>query len=215
MMLHCLNIAIAEFMSHENSSELKSDECDFYFVNFVIDIAVGVSLTFLLLECVNIFAESFNYPRLKSGEYGDPPLVSTFLIQLSVFMVITLVVKVFLFLIEMYLRNYLDYIGYHLFQSADNYPKAKLIIVMVAAPLVLNAVQFWLVDYILKGDTVSHSAIGTPTASLSKVEEADPDVFPANSDVIGVCSVTSGSENGSVNAIASPSHARHDVVEAR
>mmetsp|Transcript_19632 Transcript_19632/g.35020 ORF Transcript_19632/g.35020 Transcript_19632/m.35020 type:complete len:299 (+) Transcript_19632:59-955(+) len=215
MMLHCLNIAIAEFMSRENSSEFKSDECDFYFVNFVIDTAVGVVLTFFLLECVKIFAETFNYPRLKSGEYGDPPLMSTFLIQLGVFVAITLVIKVLLFLIEMSLRNHLDYIGYNLFQSADNYPKTKLIIVMVAAPLVLNAVQFWLVDYILKGDTVSHSAIGTPTASLSKIEEAAPDIFPANSDVIGVCSVTSRSENGSVDAIASPGHARHDVVEAR
>jgi len=49
------------------SFSLKSDECDFYFVNFVIDIFVGVTVTYLLLAIVGVFAEKFNFKILRTG----------------------------------------------------------------------------------------------------------------------------------------------------
>mmetsp|Transcript_5699 Transcript_5699/g.11315 ORF Transcript_5699/g.11315 Transcript_5699/m.11315 type:complete len:237 (-) Transcript_5699:392-1102(-) len=125
--VHWLNIAIAEFLTHGgDSSDLKSDECDFYFVNFVIDVVVGVSITYLLLEVVQMLAEKYDIPSLRTGEYGDPPKINVWLLQLSIFMAITVVIKFALFLTEMNLRYYLDLWGYTMFQSADPYPKVTI-----------------------------------------------------------------------------------------
>ncbi|GAB5370244.1 hypothetical protein AAMO2058_001475700 [Amorphochlora amoebiformis] len=151
--VHFLNIAIAEFLSHHASDyELKSDECDFYFVNFVIDVVVGVTLTYILLSIIDSVAVKYGIDSLKSGYYGEHPKWSNWAIQLGEFMFLTVLIKLALFIFEVYMREYLDYVGYELFKQANPYPKLKLVFVMVAAPFLLNSVQFWLTDYILMAD---------------------------------------------------------------
>eukprot|EP00471_Norrisiella_sphaerica_P003937 CAMPEP_0184482070 /NCGR_PEP_ID=MMETSP0113_2-20130426/3640_1 /TAXON_ID=91329 /ORGANISM="Norrisiella sphaerica, Strain BC52" /LENGTH=304 /DNA_ID=CAMNT_0026861595 /DNA_START=40 /DNA_END=954 /DNA_ORIENTATION=- len=151
--VHWLNIGIAEYLTHEAFGEAKlmSDECDFYFVNFVIDVFVGVTVTFILLEAIEIFAEKYEVTYLRTGDYGNPASPIIFFIQLGVYMGITIVIKAILFAVEIFVREYLDVLGYELFHALDAYPKAKLVFVMVAAPFVLNSLQFWMIDYMLNG----------------------------------------------------------------
>jgi len=142
MTVHILNIGIAEYLTHAvGAAALKSDECDFYFVNFVIDIFVGVTATYLLLAIVGVFAEKFNYEILRTGEYGNPPSPTAFFAQLGVYMLLTVMIKGILFSTEVFLRPYLDVWGYVMFNRFDSFPKLKLVFVMIVTPFILNSVQ--------------------------------------------------------------------------
>eukprot|EP00954_Amorphochlora_amoebiformis_P020118 1337042-Amorphochlora_amoeboformis.AAC.1 len=71
--------------------------------------------------------------------YGEHPKWSNWAIQLGEFMFLTVLIKLALFIFEVYMREYLDYVGYELFKQANPYPKLKLVFVMVAAPFLLNS----------------------------------------------------------------------------
>ncbi len=46
--------------------------------------------------------------------------------------------------------TFFENVGFYLLQSIAVYPKLELIVVMVIVPLIMNVIQFWLVDNILK-----------------------------------------------------------------
>mmetsp|Transcript_35143 Transcript_35143/g.48922 ORF Transcript_35143/g.48922 Transcript_35143/m.48922 type:complete len:157 (+) Transcript_35143:614-1084(+) len=88
-------------------------------------------------------------------EYGDPPSPTAFFAQLGVYMLLTVMIKGILFSTEVLLRPYLDIWGYVMFSQYDSFPKLKLVFVMIVTPFVLNSIQFWIIDSLLKGKSIN------------------------------------------------------------
>lgn len=73
--------------------------------------------------------------------------------------------------------------GFTLLFPLRNHPKMKLIVVMVLVPLVLNAINFWIIDNILKLD-VNTSPENQPLKEIYEgnfSEQGKIETFPARS----------------------------------
>jgi hypothetical protein len=65
----------------------------------------------------------------------------------------------------------LEVVGNAILNSLLYYPKLKLMIVMVIVPLIMNALQFWLIDNILKFKPKNDNQRKTITNIYHKEEE--------------------------------------------
>ena len=115
---------------------------------------------------------SYNIEALNSGVYVsetylkndveklDPNSQTTYsdinfgvyLIQIITWGLIVIVSKVFLFMFQNFLAPILELITNTLFGWMNIYPDLKLVMIMVVIPFLLNALQFWIQDNILKAD---------------------------------------------------------------
>merc|ERR1712070_796844 len=86
----------------------------------------------------------------RCGDYDDPPRYAPFMLQLVGWLATIFVTKVLMSVIEYEVSGYIDAFGFNLFGWLAGFPRVKLVLVMVAAPLLLNMAQFWLVDSFLK-----------------------------------------------------------------
>lgn len=63
--VHCLNMALADLLSESS----HSDNCEWYFVNFAVDVGVGTILCFLILKAIEGFAALNGIDALNTGVY--------------------------------------------------------------------------------------------------------------------------------------------------
>jgi len=114
----------------------------------MVDAIAGTVLTILLVKVIQYF--DFKYwqtGRLQSGFYGRPPLFSTWLIQSSVWVLITAAVKaILLWCVLIPLEHPLYLAGTWLMLPFQYHPKWELFMVMIVIPLVMNALVFWNTD---------------------------------------------------------------------
>lgn len=151
LVAHGLNMFFAKFLSH--SQETEGDECAWYFVNFVFDTVLGVPFCWFLLRVLERLARTNNWTSLRtSGDYGDPPVIRRWALQLSAWVGIIAITKTTL-AIPLYLQSGpVSLLGEWLFKPIQPYPKTELVVVMILSPGLLNVVQFWILDQILKKD---------------------------------------------------------------
>ena len=70
--------------------------------------------------------------------------------QIMVWGAINVISKIILFFCQRYLTIYLEVIAIVLLGWMNHFPKVKLVLVMIIIPLILNSIQFWIQDNILK-----------------------------------------------------------------
>ena len=83
------------------------------------------------------------------GFYNDPPSAWYYGMQLSAFLIITLVSKFILGVIVIEFELEFDKVGSWMCLPFKNNPAAELTFVMVVCPAVLNIIQYWIQDNIL------------------------------------------------------------------
>lgn len=91
----------------------------------------------------------FDFEPTKQTEIDDIDF-RIWLAQLTVWGLIVIVVKITLFFFQLLVAPILEIMSSVLIGWLRIYPKVKLIIIMILWPLLLNAVQFWIQDNILK-----------------------------------------------------------------
>lgn len=144
---HFINISIAIQLPP------VTDECVWYFLNFISDCTLGmlVSLAFLRLQQELAFALNWSSVQ-ESGEYGNPPSYRIWLAQLVAWLTIIVFSKAIVVCVLIASSSTLGMIGTLLFRPIQAYPFAELFLVMVVCPTFLNVVQFWIQDSFLKRD---------------------------------------------------------------
>jgi small-conductance mechanosensitive channel len=98
--------------------------------------------------------------ELKSGLYftgEDKPTddnidYRVWFIQLTVWCFIVLLVKLFLFGLQLYFSEGLELMGEAALSGFQGSPQIELLFVMVLIPLSLNSVQYWIQDSFLQGN---------------------------------------------------------------
>lgn len=143
-----LAMAFGEFLDN------SSDPCNWYWINLTLDDTLGVLVIFILLRLLQCTyrLRCVNRPHLAlSGEYGDPPDLRIFVRQLLDFQGIVVVEKLLLVFLVVSFTDEVTSITNVLLGWLDSYPKIKLILVMVASPLVMNVFALWVADSFLQG----------------------------------------------------------------
>lgn len=106
------------------------------------DTVLGVFLVWLLLRASSNFAYTFDIPSLKEqGYYDDPPSWCFYIVQLFIFLSITLISKFILGLLFFSFEVELDIIGAYICLPFKSNPDAELTFVMAICPSVLNIIQ--------------------------------------------------------------------------
>ncbi|ORX94432.1 hypothetical protein K493DRAFT_162016, partial [Basidiobolus meristosporus CBS 931.73] len=143
--IHFFNV----FLSYASLiTDEQSNPCDWYFLNVFMDTTVGVATMYVLIKYSNCLIARYRWDELRTGEYGHPPEVMIWLKQLGWFIGMTVVNKLLLLII--YSIPFVLPVVRALLEPFRPLPKIEVVFVMLLFPLVMNIVQFWLVDQFLK-----------------------------------------------------------------
>mmetsp|Transcript_15540 Transcript_15540/g.25943 ORF Transcript_15540/g.25943 Transcript_15540/m.25943 type:complete len:237 (-) Transcript_15540:145-855(-) len=144
-----------------------ASECAWYLLNFCISVGCGVVILYGAMAVYKNLVDRFNIDLLKSGEYGKPPSWKPWLAQLLVWGFISVAEKYLTAVVVILpLHSHLDLVASMMETPVARYPNLELIIVMVLAPAVLNAVFFWLIDNIIMRRRPKHDGHDDPRAPL-------------------------------------------------
>jgi hypothetical protein len=169
LVAHGLNMFFATVLSHSQAKQ--GDECAWYFLNFVFDTLLGVPLNWFFLRLLERVARIRNWTSLRtSGDYGDPPVVRRWALQLMSWMLIIAVTKTALAIPLYWQSGPVSAMGDWLFKPIQPFPKTELVVVMILSPGLLNVLQFWILDQILKNGGGCNALIPS-CCSWSKTEQ--------------------------------------------
>ncbi|SCU95853.1 LAMI_0F04082g1_1 [Lachancea mirantina] len=150
------------------------DQCDLYFLNLLMDTTVGIPILWFVLHYTESVLLSLGVKNIKSGKYyveDDPmdlelentpppghlerntpegPLFSAFLKQLAVFIWGLVCMKLALFLLLVYFKDLANWFADFVLGWSDPWPNFQVFLVMFAFPVVLNLLQYFCVDSIIK-----------------------------------------------------------------
>ncbi|WWC86070.1 uncharacterized protein L201_000941 [Kwoniella dendrophila CBS 6074] len=145
--VHGLNILISDVVA----SVAHNNPCSLYFLNVLIDTTIGVGIIYFSLKAFTWYFSTYMHMEgFISGQYGHPPNPVFWWKQLAPYIMSIIVMKLLVLLpltlpgISKALINWshslLDHLG----------SQSQVIFVMAIFPLVMNVLQFCLVDQVIK-----------------------------------------------------------------
>ncbi|CAO3630894.1 unnamed protein product [Cunninghamella echinulata] len=150
--IHSLNVIAAYFFGVKTEGE-QSNPCVWYFLNILVDCTLGVGILWLVLQGFKYLTISvLQWTGFQSGVYGDPPLkeqIKPWLKQLTVYTLSLMIMKVLVVLIFHLCPWLEDFGSWVLGWTSGNY-KLQVAFVMLVFPLIMNILQFWIIDNIVK-----------------------------------------------------------------
>ncbi|KAI9314150.1 vacuolar membrane protein-domain-containing protein [Dichotomocladium elegans] len=155
IVIHSLNV-VASYFSGDNLEGQQSNPCVWYFLNILVDTTLGVGILWAILKGFqHLFIERMHLTGLQSGVYGDPPLqkqMKRWLKQLGVYISGLIIMKLIVVLL-FHLCPWLSDVGRWVLRWTMGNYKLQVVFVMLIFPLVMNIIQFWVVDTIVKHKT--------------------------------------------------------------
>jgi len=154
---HMTNILISILII----SGSEGDECQWYFLVYTLTSTIGCTTNLLMLTLVERLSTKYKNSCTAEirnfGEYGDPPKLKRWFVQLIVWLGIVVVSKIIVLVVLILCGNFLIYATGSAFASFDGNRAFELIFVMIIIPFILNIIQFWITDTFLKHDNHSPS----------------------------------------------------------
>ncbi|KAJ3735231.1 vacuolar membrane protein-domain-containing protein [Lentinula guzmanii] len=166
MFVHGVNVLISNLLSQFSSE----NACVSYFLNILVDTTLGVALIYLILHVLTlVFSERLHLKGFESGIYGNPPRVKYWARQAALYVVALTTMK-FLVIGLLALFPGLFKIGAWLLSWTwtDEGDAFQVIFVMGIFPIIMNILQFWLIDSIVK-------ASSSPVALGADGDAANPE----------------------------------------
>ncbi|KAI6135197.1 vacuolar membrane protein-domain-containing protein [Pisolithus thermaeus] len=160
MFIHGLNVLISDFGSHRFSG----NACTYYFLNILVDTTLGVGLIYLVLQATTfLLSKKLHLKGFRSGQYGNPPSLAYWARQAAVY-VFSLTTMKFLVVALFAIWPGIFRLGDWLLDwtSVGDGESFQVIFVMGIFPIIMNVLQFWLIDSIVKANTAqpsSHSSL--------------------------------------------------------
>ncbi|CAH0520502.1 unnamed protein product [Peronospora belbahrii] len=170
---------IQDKKSHE---EEPVDQCALYFVNFTLDTTFGVFLNYILLSALILVAHRWHWSALQiPGDYGTPIQVRIWFLQVCSWILVIFACKFLIAIVIVTFQTPLGRFAMILLKPLKHYPKIELVLVMIACPCLMNAMQLWIQDNYLKKDVRDESfliaqAPLSPTNSLNEEKEKLPNL---------------------------------------
>ena len=164
------------------------DECQWYFLVYTLTSTVGCTTNLLMLTLVERFSSKYRNSCTVEiqnfGEYGNPPKLKRWFVQLVVWLGIVIISKIIVLIILLLCGNFLNDITGSAFASFSGNREFELIFVMIIIPFILNIIQFWITDTFLKHDNpsapISNSGEridGRERSMLSMIDKDSNEVF--------------------------------------
>jgi hypothetical protein len=153
MFVHGVNVLISDLGSHHNAG----NACTYYFLNVLIDTTLGVAIIYIVHHGLTyLLAKKFRFKGYESGQYGSPPSTAYWARQAAVYVFALTTMKMLvvgLFTVWPGISKVGDWL---LSWTAIGHGDAfQVIFVMGLFPIIMNILQFWLIDSIVKASSSS------------------------------------------------------------
>ncbi|KAJ7734029.1 vacuolar membrane protein-domain-containing protein [Mycena maculata] len=156
MWIHGVNVLISDLGSHHSTK----NACVFYFLNILIDTTLGVGLIYVVLRVLTfLISERLQLKGFESGVYGTPPSFKFWLRQVTIYLLALTTMKFMvvgllallpvLFTLSAWLLSW---------TSIGEGDALQVIFTMGIFPIIMNIVQFWLIDSIVKASSIALDA---------------------------------------------------------
>lgn len=149
--LHVMNLGFAIVLKARKTS----DECTWYWLEIMVDTTIGVAIEYYLLRAFVWFVQAAKSrdaaEEITSGVYVDGAgrfLLWSYFMQLSTWLLIVTGMKIVLVLMLVMFSGILIPVAEAVLHPFMEYAALKLLVVMILTPMVMNSLQFWLVDNI-------------------------------------------------------------------
>ncbi|KAK0230349.1 vacuolar membrane protein-domain-containing protein [Armillaria fumosa] len=159
MFVHGVNVFVSDIVSH-NSDE---NACVFYFFNILVDTTLGVGLLYIILRVLtHLFVENLHLKGFESGIYGTPPSIRFWGKQATLYVVALTTMKLLVIALLAFFPG-LFIIGAWLLswtRTGDG-DALQVIFTMGLFPILMNILQFWLIDSIVKASNEQFVTLDT------------------------------------------------------
>lgn len=171
MFVHGVNVLISDFGSHQSSG----NACTYYFLNILLDTTLGIGLIYLVLQSTTwVLSKKLGFKGLNTGQYGNPPSAKYWARQAAVYVFALTAMK--LLVVALFaLWPSISTVGDWLLSwtSIGDGESFQVIFVMGIFPIIMNVLQFWLIDSIVKAST-NPSAIRSSSPRNSDSQDCEP-----------------------------------------
>lgn len=161
--IHMLNVGVSSFSRGDTSP--SQNPCVWYLLNLLLDTTLGVGVLYVVLKLLNRLFDHLGFKQaVASGYYGKPPQFSIWLSQFSVFLMGLIIMKILVVIIIEIFPSVVE-LGHFLLSPLEKLgdTRYQIVVVMLLVPLVMNVIQFWLTDQIIKAQSkVSFLSQSTP-----------------------------------------------------
>ncbi|GJE84537.1 STIMATE domain-containing protein [Phanerochaete sordida] len=179
MFVHGVNVLISGIVA----SLFSGNACVLYFLNILIDTTLGVAIIYLTLHSINFFlTEKCGFKGYETGKYGNPPSLSYWFRQLSVYLFSLATMK--LLVVGLFaLWPGVFKLGEWLLTFLGPSEAAQVIFTMGIFPIIMNILQFWLIDSIVKASAHQASVALPSDSQRNSLDEGEEEpLFRASED---------------------------------
>lgn len=160
--IHVMNLGFATIL---NDLMSEGDECEWYWINIMVDTTLGTAVAYFLLRIFTSCIRKKLGPAsadFQSGEYMSEDRTINFKKygkQLLLWMVVLTVMKILMVLFMFLFSGPLAAVAGFILSPFLTQPWLKLLVVMIVCPLVMDGFQIWMVDNFIKKRT-NHAVEG-------------------------------------------------------
>jgi hypothetical protein len=172
MFVHGINVLISDLVASNSSG----NACVFYFLNIFVDTTLGVGMIYLILHVTtHVLTQKMQLKGFESGQYGVPPSFQYWLRQAAVYVFSLTTMKLLVIGLFAIWRGIFQ-LGEWLLSwtYTGNGESLQVIFTMGLFPIIMNVLQFWLIDSIVKASTKS-SAVALPDSQQEPMFVDDDD----------------------------------------
>lgn len=149
--IHLFNVIVSIILT--NQQHYSEDECSSYLISFLFDVSFGVVLTYFFLRVNHRVFSKRKHWKCQQGNYileNGRICREAYMIQALMWVLITLFVKILLFLIFFSVVEYLVGLGDLILKPFSFSNVFKLFFVVIFVPVFCNVFMFFVFDQILK-----------------------------------------------------------------
>ncbi|EUC32615.1 hypothetical protein COCCADRAFT_98309 [Bipolaris zeicola 26-R-13] len=165
--------------THLVSKDSEGDQpnpCSFYLLNLAIDTTIGIPILVLLLRLLHrafSMTPLANPPEsIRSGNYGHPPRATWWLKQ-SIIYFLGLIGMKLCVLVLFALLPWIAWIGDWALRWTEGNTALQIAFVMFVFPLIMNALQYWIIDNFIKDPEASAGEDARYGVVREEEEESD------------------------------------------
>ncbi|RYP54986.1 hypothetical protein DL768_000302 [Monosporascus sp. mg162] len=138
--------------------------CSLYLLNLAIDTTLGIPILLVLMRVVTglVAYTSWGNPpeSIQSGNYGNPPKVYWWLKQSVIYFCGLFGMKICVLIIFLMLP-WISRIGDWALKWTEGNERLQIVFVMMLFPLIMNALQYYIIDSFIKMKETTHEILPT------------------------------------------------------
>lgn len=170
----------------QGGEQYAPNPCSFYLLNLAIDTTIGIPILILLVRLTTILAARTPLGKpaesIQSGFYGNPPKWQWWLKQSIIYFCGLFGMKICVLVIFL-VFPWISHVGDWALGWTEGNEKLQIVFVMMLFPLIMNAMQYYIIDSFIKertnedgGDAAEgRPELGSRASSYDRVSESGDD----------------------------------------